>query len=90
MANRHGYWKIWGYAATCSECNYCGENLRENYCMNCGTKMDMEPRWAAPDFSNFPSLVSITCKACGNTKIISEDNPYLHYCSNCGCRMDGE
>lgn len=47
MRNEHGHWKIWGHAATCSECGFCQENLGDNYCMRCGARMDGEPTMAS-------------------------------------------
>ena len=75
---KHGYWKIWGHSATCSECDYTEENVGDNYCLRCGAIMDKEPKW---EFTVFypPRVEKFECKECGCKRY-----GHIVFCPNCG------
>lgn len=81
---KHGYWKIYGYSATCSECNYVGENVGDNYCLRCGAIMDKEPKWVFTDF-DLPRVEKFECKECGCKRF-----GQIVFCPNCGKRKGEE
>lgn len=84
--NKHGYWKVWGHSATCSECGLCVENLGDNFCMRCGARMNGEPTIDIPTFK-LPDLITAVCNKCGKQRIVAKVNGYYNYCPNCGAEM---
>ena len=84
---KHGYWKIWGHSATCSECNYVGENVGDNYCLRCGAIMDGTPRWEAPKLIIPDDIGTFVCKGCGYQRIYGR---VVNFCPKCGKRKGEE
>lgn len=81
---KHGHWKIFGHAATCSECGMVCEDRREHYCMRCGAVMDGEPTIDTPEIK-LPRLVTMRC-SCGCERIVSASWTTL-FCPDCGAEL---
>ena len=79
---RHGYWKVWGHAAECSECGHVQENNGDKYCLRCGAMMDGEPRWKAPKLS-LPQLIHWKCRYCDCERSTTEKRE-INFCPKCG------
>lgn len=78
------YWKLWGNAFTCSECNMCN-SIGGNFCINCGAKIsDIKHEMPQNLFSNIKIPKCIQCSHCG--EILYHMNSNI-YCPNCGADM---
>ena len=82
---KHGYWKIWGHSATCSECGFCETNVGDEYCQRCGAIMDGTPRWEAPKLIIPDDIGTFVCKGCGYKRTYGRD---VNYCPKCGKRNE--
>lgn len=90
----HGQW-IWDPNAPYRDegaykCSKCGRHsdFEENYCPNCGSKMDGDKdkqmkrgKW----LKRMSTSDSFKCSVCGNNHEYETT-----YCPHCGARMDGD
>ena len=82
---KHGFWKTFGWSATCSVCGGVTENCGFKYCSRCGAIMDEPAAFEAPTIP-LPKLASVQCPHCGLVQILDSTVTKL-FCPNCGLEM---